>query len=48
MTTTTLRIQQVLYDKIVKKAQEERRSINAEIQYIIEKYIEMTTWYKRK
>ena len=39
MTTTTLRIDQELYDKIVNQSIENRRSINSEILYMLEKQI---------
>lgn len=37
--TTTLRISEELYEKIVKQAELDKRSINSEILYILEKYI---------
>lgn len=39
MITTTLRIDQELYDKIVNQSIENRRSINSEILYMLEKQI---------
>ena len=39
MVTTTLRIEDELYEKIVKLAEEEKRSVNSEIVYILEKFI---------
>lgn len=39
MITTTLRIDEELYEKIVKIAEEEKRSVNSEIVYILEKFI---------
>lgn len=48
MTTTTLRIKQVLYEKLIKLAENDKRSINQEIQYIIERYIEMMTWQLKR
>ncbi len=39
MVTTTLRIEDELYEKIVKLAEEEKRSVNSEIIYILEKFI---------
>lgn len=39
MITTTLRIEEELYEKIVKIAEEEKRSVNSEIVYILEKFI---------
>lgn len=38
--TTTLRISEELYEKIVEIAEKEKRSINSEILYILEKYVE--------
>lgn len=38
--TTTIRIEEELYEKIVKLAQEDKRSINSEMIYILEKYVE--------
>lgn len=39
MITTTLRIEEEIYEKIVKIAEEEKRSVNSEIIYILEKFI---------
>lgn len=39
MITTTLRIEEELYEKIVKIAEEEKRSVNSEIVYILERFI---------
>ena len=39
MITTTLRIDQGLYNKIVNQSIENRRSINSEILYMLEKQI---------
>lgn len=48
MTTTTLRINWELYNKIVELSHKDRRSINAEIQYIIERYLDSMKWYIQK
>lgn len=48
MITTTLRIDQVLYDKICKQAYKDNRSINAEICFIIKQYLEMINWNIKK
>ena len=40
MITTTLRIDEDLYNEVAKLAEKEKRSINSEILIIIEKYIE--------
>ena len=48
MTTTTLRINWELYNKIVEISRKDRRSINAEIQYIIERYLDSMKWYIQK
>ncbi len=39
-TMISLRLKEEIYNKIKKIAEEEKRSINAEINYILEKYIE--------
>lgn len=38
MISTTLRIDEKLYNIIIKLAEKDKRSINAEINYILEKY----------
>lgn len=48
MTTTTLRIKQVLYEKLIKLAESDKRSINQEVQYIIERYIDMMIWQLKR
>lgn len=45
-TTTTLRINTILYEKICKEATKDNRSINAEICYILAKYLESIKWNK--
>lgn len=39
MIQTSIRIDEELYNKIVKMAIKDKRSINAEINYMLEKYI---------
>lgn len=46
MIQTTLRINTILYEKIVKQAEKDKRSINAEMCYIFEEYLKMTKWNK--
>lgn len=48
MIQTSVRIDRVLYEKIVKEAEKDKRSINAEIIYIFEKYLQMVKWNKEK
>ena len=48
MITTTIRIDEVLYEKIVKQALKEKRSINSQICFILEQYIEMIKWNNKK
>lgn len=48
MITTTIRIDEVLYEKIVKLAQKEKRSINSQLVIIIEQYLEMIKWNTKK
>lgn len=48
MITTTIRIDEVLYEKIVKVALKEKRSINSQISFILEQYIEMLKWNNKK
>lgn len=48
MTQTTIRIDTVLYEKIVKQAEKDKRSINAEMCYIFEMYLDMIKWTKQK
>ena len=48
MITTTLRIEPILYEKIVKQSDKDNRSINKEINYIIKAYLEMINWNNRK
>ena len=48
MITTTIRVDEVMYETLTKKANEEHRSINKEIIYIIERYLDITTWYHKK
>ena len=40
MITTTLRIEEDLYNEIVKISNEEERSINSQILYILKKFVE--------
>lgn len=44
MVRTSLRLDDKLYDKLVKIAEKDKRSLNAEINYIIEKFIENYLW----
>ena len=44
MITTSLRIDEKLYEKLKKIAKKDKRSINTEILYILEKYIESRIW----
>ena len=44
MIQTTIRIDSALYDKIVKQAEKDKRSINAEMCFIFEQYLEMIKW----
>lgn len=48
MITTTIRIDEVLYEKLVKLAQKEKRSINSQLVIIIEQYLEMIKWNNKK
>lgn len=48
MIQTTLRIEQSLYDKIVNLANKDKRSINQEIIFIFEEYLEMLKWKKER
>lgn len=41
MVQTTIRIDSELYEKIVKQADKEKRSINSQLIYIIEKYFKI-------
>jgi len=43
-TTTTLRIDKILYEKIAKQAIKDNRSINAEICHILKEYLDMIKW----
>lgn len=38
--TTTLRIDEELYEEVVKLAQQDKRSINSEILFILQKYVD--------
>lgn len=38
---TSIRLSQKVYDKVVKEAEKEKRSISAQIEYIIEKFYEI-------
>ena len=42
MITTTLRIDEETYEIITKLAQEEERSVNSQILYMLKKYLEQT------
>lgn len=48
MITTTIRIDSTLYEKLVKRATKDDRSINSEIKYIIKAYLGMVSWYDKK
>ena len=48
MTTTTIRLDTILYEKIVKLAQKDKRSINQEIIFIFEEYLNMVKWKKER
>lgn len=48
MTTTTIRLDTLLYEKIVKLAEKDKRSINQEIIYIFEEYLNMIKWKKER
>lgn len=48
MVQTTIRLDSNLYEKIVKQAEKDKRSINAEISYIFEEYLRMVKWNKEK
>lgn len=48
MTTTTVRLDTILYEKIVKLAEKDKRSINQEIIYIFEEYLNMIKWKKER
>ena len=48
ITTTTIRIDTVLYDTICQQAIKDNRSINAEICYILKQYLEMIKWNNKK
>lgn len=48
ITTTTIRIDNVLYDAICRQATKDNRSINAEICYILKQYLEMIKWNNKK
>ena len=44
---TSIRLEEDLYLKIVKEAKEGKRSISAQIEYMIEKYYEIQELYKK-
>ncbi len=44
---TSIRLEEELYLKIVKEAQDEKRSISAQIEYMLEKYYEIRDLYKK-
>ena len=48
MTTTTIRLDTLLYEKIVKLAEKDKRSINQEIIFIFEEYLNMIKWKKER
>ena len=48
MITTTLRIEPVLYERIVKQSDKDDRSINKEITYIIKAYLDMISWNNKR
>lgn len=47
ITTTTLRIDTILYEKVSKQAIKDNRSINAEICYILKEYLNMIKWKEK-
>lgn len=47
MITTTLRIDQITYEELMKQAIKEDRSINSEIKFMIKWYLETIRWYKK-
>ena len=48
MTTTTIRLDTLLYEKIVKLAEKDKRSINQEIIFIFEEYLNIIKWKKER
>lgn len=48
ITTTTIRIDTVLYENICKQAIKDNRSINQEICFILKQYLEMIKWNNKK
>lgn len=46
ITTTTIRIDKITYDKLCQIATKENRSINQQICNIIKEYIEVNKWKK--
>ena len=48
MITTTIRIKPYLYDMLEKQSIKDVRSINKEICYIIEQYLEMIQWTHKR
>lgn len=48
MITTTIRINAILYDKICKEASKQDRSINAQICFILNQYINSLIWNNKK
>jgi len=48
MIATTIRLDSILYEKIVKEAEKDKRSINSEIIHIFEEYLKMVKWNKEK
>lgn len=38
---TSIRLEEEIYQKVVKEAKKEKRSISAQIEYMIEKYFEI-------
>jgi len=47
MITTTIRIDSRLYEKLVKSANKDKRSINSQINWIIIRYLEMLNWNQK-
>lgn len=48
MITTTIRVNPVLYDKIVNQSKIDMRSINTEICFILKQYLDMINWNHKK
>lgn len=48
MINTTLRIDEIIYEKIVKISIKEKRSINAQINMILQEYINVYSYNSKK